>query len=164
MRRTLTTQTAAMRPRFRNSGHAGLVLGFRSGLEAEVFDALKKRLGDGAVKYEPFKLRYTVPSREATYTPDFVLPNGIVVETKGHFAAADRQKHLLLAKQHPDLDVRFLFSRATSRIYSGSTTTCAEWCAKHGFLFAQGRVPEDWLADDGRGEARWAAIERAMAK
>ena len=35
------------------------------------------------------------------YTPDFVLPNGIIIETKGRFTVADRRKHLLIKKQHP---------------------------------------------------------------
>ncbi len=33
--------------------------------------------------YEGYTLRYTVPAKVGRYTPDFLLPNGIVIETKG---------------------------------------------------------------------------------
>ena len=36
--------------------------------------------------------------RSITYTPDFVLPNGVIIETKGRFVAADRRKHLEIKK------------------------------------------------------------------
>ena len=68
--------------------------GFRSGLEEKVADALMSK-GVKAT-YETTKIKYIVPAKERTYTPDFVLPNGIIVETKGRFLTADRQKHLLV--------------------------------------------------------------------
>ena len=42
-----------------------------------------------------------------TYTPDFVLNNGIIIETKGRFMAADRRKHIAIKKQHPKLRYSF---------------------------------------------------------
>ena len=58
-----------------------------------------------------------------TYTPDFELPNGIIIESKGRFVAADRKKHLLVQKQHPELDIRFVFSNSKAKISKGSKTT-----------------------------------------
>ena len=78
------------------------------------------------------------------YTPDFFLPNGIIVETKGRFTTADRKKHLLIQKQHPLLDIRFVFQNPRVKIYKGSKTTYADWCDKHGFVWASKRIPEEW--------------------
>lgn len=152
-----------IKPRYRSSGHAGLALGFRSGLEVKIASDLEARIG-APVDYEKHKIRYTVPAREATYTPDFVLPNGIIVETKGRFDADDRAKHLLIRKQHPDIDIRFLFSSAKTKLYAGSPTTYAAWCEKHDFEFAERRVPDHWIASNNRDHERWEAIRRAAAK
>ena len=47
-------------------------------------------------EYETQKLEYQVPARKAKYTPDFILPNGIYIESKGRFTVADRKKMLLV--------------------------------------------------------------------
>jgi hypothetical protein len=66
------------------------------------------------------------PARIHRYRPDFTLPNGIIIEGKGIFEAADREKHLLLKEQRPDLDIRFVFSRSEAPIYPKSPTTLAD--------------------------------------
>lgn len=122
----------------------GIKYGFRSGLEEKV----AKQLTDAGVsfKYEEFIIGYTVPARKAKYTPDFMLlDNGIIVETKGRFLVADRQKHLMVKEQHPDLDIRFVFSNSRARISKASTTTYAEWCDKHGFKYADKFIPQEWI-------------------
>lgn len=118
-------------------------LGFRSGLE----DKIAKQLEDAGIKveYETTKIKYVQPTTYHTYTPDFVLPNGIIVETKGRFVAADRKKHLLIKQQHPDLDIRFVFQRSQNTISKGSKTTYADWADKHGFKYADKEIPEEWL-------------------
>lgn len=121
----------------------GLVHGYRSGLEESVAEDLTSK-GVG-FSFEQTKIKYTKPERQATYTPDFVLENGIIVETKGRFLTADRQKHLLVQKQHPELDIRFVFSRPQDRISKQSSTTYAMWCAKNGFKYAAKTIPQDWL-------------------
>ena len=119
-----------------------LKAGYRSGLEETVANQLK-RLGVVA-GYETTKIKYRV-EEDRTYTPDFILPNGIIVETKGRFVAADRKKHLLLRKQHPELDIRFVFTNSKSKLSKASKTTYAMWCAKHGFIFADKEIPLEWL-------------------
>jgi hypothetical protein len=86
-----------------------------------------------------------VPERKAKYTPDFVLPNGIIVETKGRFVVADRQKHLFVKAQHPELDIRFVFSNSKAKISKTSKTTYADWCTQHGFKYADKEIPNEWL-------------------
>lgn len=110
--------------------------------------------------YEKLKIKYTVPERVATYTPDFVLlENGIIVESKGIFDAEDRQKHILIKDQHPDLDIRLVFSRANTPIYKGSPTTHAKWAEKHGFKFAEKLVPEAWMREPPKSPAYMEKIE-----
>lgn len=117
--------------------------GYRSGLEESV-DALLKQSGiDG--QYEQHKVLYTIPISYHEYTPDFRLPNGIFVETKGRFVLEDRKKHMLIKQQHPELDIRFVFQNSKNKIRKGSPTTYADWCKKHGFLYADKTIPQEWL-------------------
>ena len=122
---------------------AGLKHGYRSGLEDKVAKALEA-LGIDP-RYEQEKITYVVPARKATYTPDFRLPNGIFVETKGRFVVADRQKHLFIKAQHPELDIRFVFSNSKAKISKTSQTTYAMWCEQHGFKYADKEIPQEWL-------------------
>ena len=117
--------------------------GYRSGLETKVSEQLTK--AGVKFEYEKLKIKYSV-NEVRTYTPDFViLSNSIIVETKGRFVAADRKKHLLIQKQEPLLDIRFVFSNSRAKINKGSPTSYADWCDKHGFMWADKFIPEEWL-------------------
>ena len=116
--------------------------GYRSGLEDRISEQLKSL--SVPFKYEEFKIKYEVHETR-TYTPDFEIPNGIIVESKGRFVAADRKKHLLVKKQHPELDIRFVFSNSRAKINKGSKTTYGDWCDKHGFIYSDKRIPDEWL-------------------
>ena len=116
--------------------------GYRSGLEKKVQDDLKERGVD--YSYETLKIKWVLHENK-TYTPDFILPNGIIVETIGRFVPEDRKKHLLVKEQHPDLDIRFVFQNSRAKIRKGSKTSYADWCDKHGFLYAEKRIPDEWL-------------------
>jgi hypothetical protein len=117
--------------------------GFRSGLEERVAEQLDQ-LGI-EYTYEKVKLKYIKPASQHVYTPDFVLANGIIVETKGRFLAPDRQKHILVKRHNPDLDIRFVFSNSNARISKTSKTTYAMWCRKYGYQFADKTIPKEWL-------------------
>lgn len=117
--------------------------GFRSGLEMDIDESLKQQGIDG--EYEQHIIEYVKPETKHKYHPDFKLPNGIYVETKGRFLADDRKKHLLIKKQHPELDIRFLFQNSKSKISKGSKTSYADWCDKYGFKYADKIIPADWL-------------------
>lgn len=128
------------------SKQVGLKHGFKSGLEDLVADQL-----EGAkvpFTYEQHTIRYLVPVKKSRYTPDFVLEhNGIIVETKGRFVTADRQKMKLIKEQHPDLDIRFVFSNPRSRISKQSLTTYGDWCEKFGFQYATKLIPVEWFKE-----------------
>ncbi|WP_210166026.1 hypothetical protein [Chelatococcus sambhunathii] len=128
-----------------------MVHGFRSGLEDKVAAELAAK--GVPVRYEDPEsvIRYTWPSEESKYHPDFVLPNGIIVETKGRFVTKDRQKHKLIKEQHPDLDIRFVFSNSRQRISKTSMTTYAMWCEKYGFRYADKSIPDAWLNEPAKG-------------
>lgn len=132
--------------------------GYRSGLEV----AVAKQLESAGIEfgYEAEKFYYTKPETRTFYRPDYILPNGIVIETKGIFTPADRKKHLLLQAQYPELDIRFVFSRSATRLSKASKTTYAAWCEKHGFKYADKRIPQEWL-DEPVCLRRCAAITEA---
>lgn len=117
--------------------------GVRSGLE----DTICKELTELGVdyKYEELKLKYTQPSKVRTYTPDIELPNGIIVEIKGRWVAADRQKIAMVKEQHPDLDLRMVFSNSKAKISKTSKTTYAMYCDKIGIPYADKHIPIEWI-------------------
>lgn len=113
--------------------------------ELEVYEQLKA-LG---IKpdYEPYKIPYVVPERSTYYVPDFVLPNGIVIEVKGRLLSDDRKKMLLVKEQNPKLDIRFCFQRPKNPINKGAKTTCADWASKNGFLWCDRVIPQAWILE-----------------
>jgi hypothetical protein len=116
---------------------------FRSGLEYEV----AKQLEDGGFTFEYEKTKVKYQRKPSTYLIDFELHNGIIIETKGRFTSSDRSKHLLIKQQHPELDIRFVFSNSRNKLNKKSKTTYADWCDKHGFLWANKKIPERWLKE-----------------
>ena len=116
--------------------------GYRSGLEDDIAKDLKDRGVD--FEYEKLKVQWQLIENK-TYTPDFKLPNGIIIESKGRFVAADRKKHIIIKRQHPFLDIRFVFSNSRAKLYKGAKSTYGDWCSKYGFLYADKRIPDEWL-------------------
>lgn len=128
-----------------NAKQVGLKYGFRSGLEEKIAASLTSK-GVGFT-YEELTLPYVTPPKPHKYHPDFVLENGIIVESKGRFLTEDRQKHLLVKAQHPELDIRFVFSNSKTKINKRSTTTYGDWCEKNGFPYADKDIPDAWLKE-----------------
>lgn len=140
---------------------------FRSGLEKKVAEQLE---ADGVVYgHESQWIRYTVPEREAKYLPDFSFARSpIIIEAKGRFGggnprfkqsasdgAKERQKLILLKEQHPELDFRIVFQRASTPIYKGSKTTYGKWASDHGFTWSDnGVVPVAWKQEIKQSQKR----------
>jgi hypothetical protein len=100
--------------------------------------------------YERRKLKFVIPERVATYTPDWDFDGvQIICETKGYFRkASDRQRLVLIKEQHPDLDIRLVFQDASKPIYKNSKTTYGQWANDHGFKWAdKGTAPDEWLSE-----------------
>ena len=92
-------------------------LGYRSGLEvklSEFLDELKVKYIYEGIKIEWEDLAYR------HYTPDFVLPNGIIIETKGLFTVEDRRKHICI-KTAPQL-IYVLCLQVVKKRLEGSKT------------------------------------------
>ena len=126
---------------------AAVKAGFRSGLEHRVWKNLIQRKVKGAA-YEPIKISYVIPLSEHSYTPDIVLANGIILEVKGRLVKADRDKHLLIKEQYPNIDLRFVFQNANNKIRKGSQTTYAQWCEKNDIKWCEKLIPDSWLKEN----------------
>lgn len=144
-----TKQTTAVRTSKVTPKARAIKEGYRSGLEELVAEQLAS-LGVPVSYEDPSsKIKYTL-HEDKTYTPDFRLPNGIIIETKGRFVTADRKKHKLIREQHPEIDIRFVFSNPNQKIAKGSATTYAMWCEKLGFQYAKQKIPESWIKEAPR--------------
>jgi hypothetical protein len=118
--------------------------GYRSGLEEDTAEFLRKK--NVEFTYEKEKIRW-LDMKYRTYTPDFVLANGIIIETKGRFVSTDRRKHKEIKDQYPDLDIRFVFSNSNQKLYKGAKSSYGDWCKKNGFKYADKVIPDEWLEE-----------------
>lgn len=120
--------------------------GYRSSLEISL---QKFFLANGvSFKYETTKIQWE-DRRFRKYTPDFILPNGIIIETKGLFTVEDRRKHKEIKSQYPELEIRFVFENSKRRISKVSKTTYADWCDKMKIKHANKEMPIDWAHEKG---------------
>lgn len=103
---------------------------YRSGYEEKVTDLLRS---EGiAHEYETIKLNYTIPASKHSYTPDIILSNGVIVETKGYLDSENFLKMTLVIQQNPHLDIRICFQQPNNKIRKGSKTTYGMKCDKLG--------------------------------
>ena len=114
---------------------------FRSGLEKQVADLLSE-LGV-SYEYESKKISYVIQHH---YTPDFILPNHVVLECKGYWDAQDRRKIKTIKKDNPDIDLRMVFQAPFNTISKKSKTTYAQWCDNLGIPWTSfTNIQLDWL-------------------
>jgi len=119
--------------------------GIRSGLEDVICQELAKGI---PYKYEELTLQYTQPAKRRKYTPDIVLENsGIVIEIKGRWVTADRQKIAMVKQQYPEIDLRMVFSNSKTKISKQSSTTYGSYCDKLGIPYADKTIPDEWLKE-----------------
>jgi hypothetical protein len=132
---------------------------YRSGLERSIAKELKQK--KVPFKYEPptGKISYVIPSSNHKYTPDFYITSKsgkvIIIEAKGIWDYTDRLKHLLIRQQHPELDIRFVFSNPKSKIRKGSKITYADICDGKGrapfkdvkWQYAKKSIPIGWIKE-----------------
>ncbi len=105
----------------------------RSKLE-ERFEVILQDL-DVQYEYEVTRIPYTVPESHHTYTVDWTLLNGKLIETKGYLSDhAERRKYVLLKEQHPDLDLRFVFDNV-NKLCGGTKMTHGKWAEKYNFKY-----------------------------
>lgn len=144
---TATLAPVMLRRTSKKAAGPRLAVSYRSGLEDRIAKQLESAGVEVVYEDKASVIPYTTPETPHKYTPDFVLPNGIIVESKGIFDATDRKKHQLIKAQHPGKDIRFVFSNSKAKLYKGSPTSYAAWCDKYGFQYADKLIPLAWLEE-----------------
>ena len=120
-----------------------ILMAYKSQFEVKIDREL--RLQGVDFEYETVELAYM-----SVYKPDFILPNGIIIEAKGYFKKLDRAKMIKVKRNNPRCDIRFVFQRADN-VVTGSKTrmTYGQWATKHGFPWASGTIPKAWIDEKG---------------
>jgi len=133
----------------------------RSKFETLVAASLKRHRV--AFEYEPFNVKYSSNVAGASckscgsknvrknrnYRPDFVLGNGIYLESKGKLTSPDRSKIIAILETSDVItrdNYRLLFMRDNT-LSKTSETRYSEWATKHGIIFhvsSTGEVPKNW--------------------
>lgn len=136
----------ARRPRVKKSYPKVGTKSVKSNWEYKVYEELVSLMPSGSsVEYEKDKFSYVL---EKVYNLDWTVtkPDGskIYIETKGFFDSEDRAKHLAIKKQHPNIQIYFLFMK-DQKIHAKSSTRYSDWCLKNGFPYAIGTIPNEWL-------------------
>jgi len=128
----------------RRGGHRGIrTNGKRSKFEDSIAKSLDAR--GISYEYEKRRLSYELPR---VYIPDFELANGIIVEAKGWFKPEDRRKMIEVQRVNPSADIRFVFQTASLKLSRGTkSATYGQWATRHGFIWAEGTVPDTWAAE-----------------
>lgn len=115
---------------------------YRSSLE----ESIAAELDGNKIKYtyESIRLPYTL---SRTYKPDFILDNGICVESKGwHRGFGDALRKLRVVKeQHPEIDLRIVWSKLNMK--ATSCLNAEEWSIKYGFKYAEKLIPQSWIEE-----------------
>lgn len=118
---------------------------FKSKYEEDVYTNVERN--GLTVEYEPYSIPYLM---KGNYFPDFILPNGIVVETKGYFDSRSRAKMIAVKKHNPHLDIRMVFMNSRTKVRKGSKMTYADWCEKYDFPYADGMIPLKWFKEKNK--------------
>lgn len=95
-------------------------------------------------EYERDTIVYVQPAQTRKYTPDFFLPNGIIIETKGKWTVEDRKKMVLVMEQNPELDIRMLF-QFDNKLNRNAKRRYSQWCERRGIKYAIGKIPQEWI-------------------
>lgn len=130
--------------------------GYRSKKEEELAEWLSTH--DIGFQYESLKLDYQKPIRKglcnecgksnvvqkSSYTPDFVLENGTIIEYKGRLTRKDRTKLLSVLKCNPGIKLKLLFG-SDNKLEKNNNKRYSQWATENGFDYALGTPPRRWL-------------------
>lgn len=138
----------------------------------EFEESIAKALRSHSFKYEETEIPYTVIKK---YVTDFYLTDlGFFIEAKGQLDSKDKQLLLAIKEQYPSLDIRIVFQydnyvgkrspvlmkkvnavrkkkgkltkKDREELYKGRMKY-SDWAVKHGFKYAIGKVPDEWLKE-----------------
>ncbi len=110
--------------------------------------------------YEPKTFKYPVADpgyrcrmcaskdvvRTTSYTPDFRLPNGTWIESKGKMTGANRRRLVAWKAAFPEETLRLVLM-ADNKLSKTSKTRYSDWCKKAGFEYCVGinNIPKEWF-------------------
>lgn len=140
-------------PRHSKKRQAARSKGLRSGFELEVAAMLDEKGISYDYETETFSWQEKIPNArcgecggsayvDRSYTPDFFLSNGTIIEAKGRFTVKDRKIASAMKEQGRDIKLVFQFNNKLSR---KSKTRYTEWCEKLGIDCAVREVPDGWI-------------------
>lgn len=107
----------------------------RNQFEAKLHSQLKR--SKVRFEYEAEKIPYLIAGH---YIPDWTVhtPLGkILIEAKGYFRPESKRKLVAVKKLNPNLDIRIVFY--------AHRETYIRWAERHGFKWAVGTIPSEWL-------------------
>jgi len=81
------------------------------------------------------------------YTPDFFLPNGIIVEAKGRFKPSDRKLMKAVMSSNPELDIRMLFQNPNVWLTKSKKKNYGTWCDYENIKWDKKLIPQKWLEE-----------------
>jgi hypothetical protein len=88
--------------------------------------------------YEVTRLDYVI---RATYIPDWTVYSDagrvVQIEAKGYLRPEHKRKMVAVKRQNPEADIRIVFYAKNEKNI--------RWADKHGFKYAVGSIPSDWL-------------------
>lgn len=144
----------------------GMSAGYRSGLE---FKTAKLMMESGVdFEFESEPIVWTPLPLPHKYHPDFRLVKSrdkdggpiyhktkegklLLIETKGRFMPDDMAKQLAVKMQHPEIDLRFVFTASSKWYRKAKRMSYAVWCEKHGFKYCDfkdlAEVLPKWLKE-----------------
>ena len=94
--------------------------------------------------YERDVIIWVQPAQTRKYTPDFFLPNGIIIEAKGKWTIEDRKKMVNVLEQNPDLDIRMVF-QFDNKLNKRAKQRYSDWCDRRNIRYAIGKIPQEWI-------------------
>ena len=138
---------------------------YKSGLEHAVADAIRTVFDEEPVYelhsfrwYEKLPRGYCTDCglknviADRTYTPDFWLPNGTIIEVKGRFTEKDRKIAAAMKELYPEQRMVYLF-QYDNKLTTKSQTRYKQWCDKLGVASAlKADLPnilQEWGYADG---------------
>lgn len=128
---------------------------FRSHLEDSIAEQLRKYGTKFEYERESYTWRDKVPNAKCedcqgdayvdrTYTPDFFLENGVVIEVKGIFTVKDRKIAMAMKEQHPEVRMVYIFSK-DNKLSRNAKTRYTEWCKNRDIPCCVKEVRKEWL-------------------
>jgi len=79
-----------------------------------------------------------------TYTPDFFLANGIVLEAKGKLTVDMRNRLIAAIVSNPWLDLRLVF-QYDNKLTRNAKMRYSEWATKNNIPWTVKEIPTEWL-------------------